>query len=81
MLGQVRLWPATLCGSLTQLSEVGMLEEAEAEARTIEDDDARRRYYALTPLGRAVLEAETRRLEELVRVVRSGLVARDSGNA
>ncbi|SPE26960.1 Transcriptional regulator, PadR family (fragment) [Candidatus Sulfopaludibacter sp. SbA3] len=34
-------------------------------------DDARRRYYRLTPLGRRVLDAESRRLEDLVRVIRS----------
>jgi hypothetical protein len=34
-------------------------------------DDARRRYYRLTPFGRAVAEAETRRLGELVRLARA----------
>ena len=33
-------------------------------------DDARRRYYRLTPLGRRVLDAECERLQELVRTIR-----------
>jgi hypothetical protein len=35
------------------------------------EDDARRRYYRLTKLGRRVLTAECRRLEELVSVIRT----------
>jgi DNA-binding PadR family transcriptional regulator len=34
------------------------------------DDDPRRRYYRLTPLGRGVLAAETDRLDEVVREAR-----------
>jgi DNA-binding PadR family transcriptional regulator len=33
-------------------------------------DDARRRYYRLTALGKRVLDAECDRLEELVRTIR-----------
>ena len=36
-----------------------------------ERDDARRRYYRLTAFGRAVAEAETRRLGELLRLARA----------
>jgi DNA-binding PadR family transcriptional regulator len=34
-------------------------------------DEARRRYYRLTPLGSRVLHAECERPEELVRTIRS----------
>jgi hypothetical protein len=34
-------------------------------------DDARRRYYKLTRLGRRVLDAESARLEDLVRVLQA----------
>ncbi len=34
------------------------------------NNDARRRYYRLTPFGRAVLEAETSRLDALVKQAR-----------
>ena len=66
--GKVRLWPATLYGSLKKLIEEGLI--AESEERPAEDlDDARRRYYRLTTLGRQVLDLESARLEELVRIV------------
>ena len=77
--GRVRLWPATLYGALAQLVKRGLLEELDGEDVAAEDDDARRRYYGLTPLGRGVLEAETRRLEELVQAARTGLAAESRG--
>src|SRR5208282_2478445 len=64
--GKVRLWPATLYGSLKRLIEAELIEESD-ERPTPELDDARRRYYRLTELGRRVLDAERERLEELVR--------------
>ena len=68
--GKVRLWPATLYGTLKRLIEEGLIEES--AARPAEDlDDARRRYYRLTRLGRRVLVAESERLEDLVRVLRA----------
>ena len=66
--GKVRLWPATLYGSLKRLIEAGLIEES-GERPAREFDDARRRYYCLTRLGRRVLEAESQRLQELVRIL------------
>src|SRR5271170_5711747 len=67
--GKLRLWPATLYGSLKRLIEAGLIvESTERPAR--EFDDARRRYYRLTRLGRRVLDAESDRLQELVRILR-----------
>src|SRR6202451_2665904 len=66
--GKVRLWPASLYGSLKRLIEAGLIEES-AERPAPELDDARRRYYKLTELGRQVLDAESARLTELVRVI------------
>jgi DNA-binding MarR family transcriptional regulator len=40
-------------------------------------DDARRRYYRLTRLGRRVLAAESGRLEDLVRVIHAKRGARE----
>lgn len=68
--GKVRLWPASLYGSLKRLIEAGLIEES-AERPAPELDDARRRYYQLTRLGRRVLEAESERLTELVRLIHS----------
>jgi DNA-binding PadR family transcriptional regulator len=68
--GKVRLWPATLYGTLQRLIDADLI--AESDTRPAPDlDDARRRYYCLTPLGRQVLRAESARLEDLVRVIRS----------
>jgi DNA-binding PadR family transcriptional regulator len=63
--GAVRMWPATLYGTIHQLAEEGLLEPASAPEGT-EEEDARRRYYALTRLGARVLAAETARLRDLV---------------
>ena len=67
--GKVRLWPATLYGSIKRLMEADLIEESD-ERPAPELDDARRRYYRLTTLGRRVLDAECERLQELVRTIR-----------
>ena len=58
--GELRLGTGTLYTAIGRLAELGLI------ADTGRADD-RRRYYRLTPLGRSVLKAETRRLEALVR--------------
>jgi DNA-binding PadR family transcriptional regulator len=67
--GKVRLWPATLYGSIKRLIEADLIEESD-ERPSPELDDARRPYYRLTALGRRVLDAECDRLQELVRTIR-----------
>ena len=67
--GKVRLWPATLYGSIKRLIEAELIEESD-ERPAPELDDARRRYYRLTAFGRRVLDAECDRLQELVRAIR-----------
>jgi DNA-binding PadR family transcriptional regulator len=73
--GKVRLWPATLYGSIKRLIEADLIEESD-ERPAPEVDDARRRYYRLTALGHRVLDAECERLQELVRAfqAKQGLV-------
>ena len=66
--GAVRLWPATLYGSLKRLIADGLIEESD-ERPVAELDDARRRYYRLTRLGRTVLDLECQRMQEMVRMV------------
>jgi DNA-binding PadR family transcriptional regulator len=68
--GKVRLWPATLYGTLKRLIEDELIEESD-ERPAAEIDDARRRYYRLTKFGRRVLAAESQRLEDLVRIIRA----------
>src|SRR5271155_3549694 len=68
--GKVRLWPATLYGSIKRLIEEDLIKESRARPAP-EFDDARRRYYRLTPLGRRVLDAECDRLQELVHAIQA----------
>ena len=67
--GKVRLWPATLYGSIKRLIEAELIEESH-ERPAPELDDARRRYYRLTAFGRRVLDAESERLQEMVHAIR-----------
>ncbi|MGO9256078.1 MAG: PadR family transcriptional regulator [Bryobacteraceae bacterium] len=78
--GKVRLWPATLYGTLKRLLDAGLIDES-AVRPAPDEDDARRRYYRLTRLGRRVLAAESERLEDLVRVIhakRGGMKKREA---
>ncbi|MGD8319827.1 MAG: helix-turn-helix transcriptional regulator [Gemmatimonadota bacterium] len=70
--GSVKLWPATLYGSIRELSDGGLIEALEGEDDP--DDDQRRRYYRLTRLGREVLRAEADRLQALVDAARAGAI-------
>jgi DNA-binding PadR family transcriptional regulator len=65
--GAVRIWPATLYGTLQRLITDGLIEESD-ERPVAELDDARRRYYRLTRLGRKVLDLECERLQEMLRM-------------
>jgi DNA-binding PadR family transcriptional regulator len=65
--GRITMGPGTLYGTLQRLRENGWLqrtEVADAEGPHAE----RRRYYELTPSGRAVLREEARRLERGVEL-------------
>jgi DNA-binding PadR family transcriptional regulator len=65
--GHVRIWPAAMYGLLRELEDDGLIVESE---RRPSDDDERRRYFALTPLGKRVLGEEVRRLEAIVDLAR-----------
>lgn len=58
----VLLDPANLYRALRRMRRDGWIEE-------VEDGEERRRTFALTPDGRAVLSAEVRRLESLLAQV------------
>jgi len=60
--GVIRLRSGTLYTLLQRLMASDLIAEAD-QRPDAEDDDERRRYYTLTPFGRAVLAAEARRLE------------------
>ena len=66
--GKVRLWPPTLYGTIKRLIDEELIEPSDVRPAPALDD-ARRRYYSLTSLGRRVLAAECARLEDLIRAV------------
>lgn len=53
--------------ALQRMDAAGLIADADAAA----GEDARRRYYRLTPLGRERAELESARLEALVAAARS----------
>ena len=72
--GEVRLGPGTLYRSIQRMIEQELITESDARPAP-EADDERRRYYRITPLGRAAARAEAERLAQLVRLARaSGLL-------
>ncbi|MBA3891935.1 MAG: PadR family transcriptional regulator [Gemmatimonadaceae bacterium] len=70
--GGVRLWPATLYGSIEQLVEQGWLEEV-AEDKRPRGISGPERFYRATRAGRLALEREAARLDSLARVARTRL--------
>jgi DNA-binding PadR family transcriptional regulator len=69
--GTIRLSTGTLYGIIKRLLADGWI--AEVRTRRPADDDERRRYYRLTPLGRDVALAETARLERAAAQARATL--------
>src|SRR5947208_3277166 len=68
--GALKLSPGTLYRSIQRMLEQGLLVEPRRRPLP-EFDDERRRYYRITPFGRAVAEAESRRMSQLVRMARA----------
>jgi DNA-binding PadR family transcriptional regulator len=68
--GAARMGPGTLYGTIKRMIASGLLEELD-ERPDPEIDDERRRYYRATPLGRAVLAAETARMATLLGAARA----------
>ena len=71
--GALRLWPATLYGTLEQLADEGMIEELGERGEHPRGESERKRYYRITRLGRSALAAEVRRLETIAREARTRL--------
>ena len=68
--GALKLSAGTLYRSIQRMLEDGLITEPR-ERPAPDEDDERRRYYRITPLGRAVAKAEVRRLADLVRMARA----------
>ena len=77
--GQMKLWPATLYGSLKKMAEDGLIVETERPADPATESD-RRRFYAITGHGREALTAEVARLAKYVRVAESKQIVPETGS-
>lgn len=67
--GLVSMRTGTMYLLLQRMVASGLIQETDDRPRADEDDE-RRRYYVVTPLGRAVATAEARRLEGVVSQAR-----------
>jgi DNA-binding PadR family transcriptional regulator len=78
--GRMVLGPGTLYGAVKRLLRDNLIVESDYRPDS-SVDDARRRYYALTDLGRRVLVAESQRLADLVEFARrKDLLRAESAN-
>ena len=83
--GELKLSAGTLYRSIQRMLEQGLLVETRERP---EDDDERRRYYRITPLGREVAKAEahaaattgTARAQERIRTGEGVDVPRDASS-
>jgi PadR family transcriptional regulator PadR len=74
--GRLRLWPATLYGSLEDLANLGWIEELTELTGLPEGESRRKRIYRLTPAGEGILAAEARRVGQLAQTVLDRLASR-----
>jgi len=74
--GALALGAGTLYTALKRLLANELVEELD-ERPDAELDDQRRRYYRLTPLGKAVAKAEAKRLADLLQIARSRRLIRE----
>ncbi|MGH9383855.1 MAG: helix-turn-helix transcriptional regulator [Vicinamibacterales bacterium] len=77
---RVRLWPATLYGSLEELVERGWIEELDGTPHRPADESEKKRFYRLSKPGQRAMAAETERLAGIVKVARSRLRPRGASS-
>ena len=78
--GSLRLWPGMLYGSLSDLSEMGWIQEVEPP-QDAPTEGGKRRFYGITPQGRLALSREVERMELFVRLARGKGVGEDPQEA
>jgi DNA-binding PadR family transcriptional regulator len=71
--GEVRLSTGTLYAMIKRFLNDGIIAECRNRP-PVEEDDQRRRYYRLTPLGRQVAMAEAERMERIIATARQKLL-------
>ena len=68
--GFARIMPGNFYRTLRSMLAGGLIADSEQRPDP-EEDDERRRYFAITPLGRRVAASEARRLEAAVSEARA----------
>ncbi len=68
--GGMKLWPATLYGSLRDLEEAGWIREVDPDPDA-PPEPGRRRVHTLTEGGRDVLRDELERMREILELART----------
>lgn len=78
--GAIRLWPGTLYGALSELSDRDLIREVDPPEGA-PTEGGRRRFYAITPRGKRVLATEVARLEEVLHLARARGIGKDLSRA
>src|SRR5437867_7263808 len=76
--GALKLSAGTLYRSIQRMLEQGLILETR-DRPAPEHDDERRRHYRITALGTAAAKAQTRRLQQLVKIARAHGLASAKG--
>ena len=74
--GTMDLETGTLYAAIKRLRDEGLIDVSPTPSKA-PPTDRRRRYYKLTPFGRAILRAESDRLARLVNLAREKDIVRD----
>jgi DNA-binding PadR family transcriptional regulator len=74
--GKLRLWPATLYGSLEELAQLGWIEELTGPDERPEGESEKKRFFRITHEGSRVLAAEADRLQLLAQTAMARLGSR-----
>ena len=67
--GALKMSAGTLYRSIQRMLDQGLIAETDRRPPRAEDDE-RRRYYRITPFGRKVAEAESSRLQAVLRMAK-----------
>jgi len=75
---KLRLWPATLYGSLEELAQLGWIEELTGPDQRPEGESEKKRFFRITQAGKQVLTAEADRLQSLAQTAMERLGSRST---
>ncbi len=76
--GKLRLWPATLYGSLEEVAAKGWISELTEPSERPQGESEKKRFYRITPAGAHLLAAEADRLQSLARMALQRVASREA---